>query len=329
MDLSIISKYRGELMGIGILEVMLLHYFTLQNIPVPGFVSPLVGLVYVQGFLFLSGFGLYYSYTNNSNCAQFFRKRFVNILIPYLLIALPYYTYFFLTNQQDLIPVYSSSIEHVNSILTYLGRISTLGYWYEGNFNGMWYLALTLLLYAVYPVAYKTFKNVALGGGKSLYLWLLIIAFTAFLYNIVGFISPRYCEVISLSLGNAYMFFVGMLFGKWSYYKENLDIDKLFVIGILCWIAPHFKSIMSMIIICYVLSKLPQTFNYITKILRWFGQYTLEIYVLHLTLMSLFIIYESKIQLSFNLQIFIAYSASLLLAVVVKRITERLKKILI
>ena len=134
-------------MGIGILEVMLLHYFTLNNAP--------------------SGFGLFYSFTKDSNIKRFYKKRFANVLIPYLIIAIPYYTYFFVTNRQDLVPVYSKSLEPISSLVTYLGRITTIGYWHEGNFNGMWYLSLTILLYLMYPAVHQLFRSLV-GGGKKL-----------------------------------------------------------------------------------------------------------------------------------------------------------------
>ena len=168
MDFSIISKYRGELMGVGILEVMLLHYYTLNNALIPGVASNLINLVFVQGFLFLSGFGIFYSFTKDSNTKRFYKKRFVNILVPYLIIAIPYYTFFFVTNQQDLVPIYSKSLEPTSSLFTYLGRITTIGYWYEGNYNGMWYLALTILLYLVYPVLHQLFRYL-MGGAKVLF----------------------------------------------------------------------------------------------------------------------------------------------------------------
>ena len=62
-DYSQISKYRDVLMGIGILGVMLSHYFRwsgLEGGPVALAFKPFIGLVYTEGFLFLSGFGLYY-----------------------------------------------------------------------------------------------------------------------------------------------------------------------------------------------------------------------------------------------------------------------------
>lgn len=169
MEFTVISKYRGELMGIGILNVMLLHFFTLNNMPTPKIASAIINLVFVQGFLFLSGFGLYYSFTKNGNVKSFYKRRFANVVIPYFVIALPYYTYFFLTGQQSLIPIYSESyFTSDNPFIVYLGRITTIGYWFEGNYNGMWYIALSLILYALFPIVYKAYRG-SLGGVRFNY----------------------------------------------------------------------------------------------------------------------------------------------------------------
>jgi peptidoglycan/LPS O-acetylase OafA/YrhL len=39
----------------------------------------------VEVFLFLSGMGLYFSYTKNKDTGAFLRKRFIRVLIPYLI----------------------------------------------------------------------------------------------------------------------------------------------------------------------------------------------------------------------------------------------------
>lgn len=321
MVFTILSKYRKELMGIGILEVLLLHFYTLQNMAVPGFVMNLIELVFVHGFLFLSGFGLFYSFTNDNNVKRFYKKRFITVMLPYLLFAIPYYTYFYISKQQHIIPIYSSTISlHSNELITYIGRITTLGYWIEGNYNGMWYLALTIVLYVLYPLLHKTFM--ILRGGVW---WLLVIIMLIKLYAFGRHFFPEYCEMVNFALTNVYMFFVGMLFGKWSYSKEILDIEKMVVLGVLCCFAPHFKSIMIMIIICFLLSKLPDSLNIVRKCLGWLGRYTLEIYVLHLSIIPLFALSNIASTLPYLGKIAIAYSLSIILAVATNIIKDRIK----
>ena len=61
-SLSLLSSYRGALMGVAIIWVMLYH---LGDIDV-SVISVIFGVGYggVDIFLFLSGFGLYFSFSN-------------------------------------------------------------------------------------------------------------------------------------------------------------------------------------------------------------------------------------------------------------------------
>ena len=62
---SVFSKFRQELMGIAILGVCLLHAFGWAGIGdsvISKVVSPFARIAFTDGFLFLSGFGLYYSF---------------------------------------------------------------------------------------------------------------------------------------------------------------------------------------------------------------------------------------------------------------------------
>lgn len=68
-----ISKYRAELMGLAILGVMWGHL--MNDTYQPSIFAQLARLVHTPGFLFLSGFGLYYSFSNNSDVHLFFKKR--------------------------------------------------------------------------------------------------------------------------------------------------------------------------------------------------------------------------------------------------------------
>lgn len=165
-DVSIVSKHRLELMGIAILQVLLMHLFSLNGLYVPLAIIWIINLVYVQGFLFLSGFSMYYSYTRDHNIRRFYLKRVNSLLLPYILMTLPYFLYMYLTGQQDLIPHYTPSVWESNSeVMTLLGHLTTISYWYEGEFNGMWYVALTLVLYFSYPLVYQLiFKS---SGGKN------------------------------------------------------------------------------------------------------------------------------------------------------------------
>lgn len=91
-DFSDLSHFRIELMGIGILGVMVAHTLAWMNISHSFLYYPLnlfSRLVFTEGFLFLSGFGLYYSLTKDNRLSNFYLKRFWRVFFPFLVITFP------------------------------------------------------------------------------------------------------------------------------------------------------------------------------------------------------------------------------------------------
>lgn len=156
MNISIISKYRQELMGLAIIQVVLLHCFTLGEYPIPSLIAKFISLFFVQGFLLLSGMSMYYSYVKAPYIKNFYKKRLKSLYIPYLLIVLPIYLIIYGLGCENQIPFYSEGGYMISSsLLSFLGKLTTISYWVEGNYNGMWYIASTVLLYLIFPFVYK------------------------------------------------------------------------------------------------------------------------------------------------------------------------------
>ena len=80
-----LSRYRGELMGAAMLFIVLFHvdlprydlYYGLRR----------CGNVGVDMFLFLSGIGLWYSWSKNTSLRQFFLNRYIRIYPAWLIVA--------------------------------------------------------------------------------------------------------------------------------------------------------------------------------------------------------------------------------------------------
>ena len=97
---SDISKYRGELFGIAIISVIILHYLgTLHSgetnrilYMFARFYNGAVGSVGVDIFVFLSGYGIFYSLCKKEPLSKFFQKRFQRVLFPYLVLGLFFWT---------------------------------------------------------------------------------------------------------------------------------------------------------------------------------------------------------------------------------------------
>ena len=127
-------------MGYAMVGVLIGHILVFGQIPSEGGVGVLSWLSYLihtSGFLFLSGFGVYYSLTKNSIAKSFYERRLWRFLLPFLIVAIPYFLLVTVANH--------------GSLWDYLGYISTAAFWIKGNYHGMWYIAVSLVLYTVTP----------------------------------------------------------------------------------------------------------------------------------------------------------------------------------
>lgn len=84
---------------------------------------------------------LYYSYSKNEDTKCFYIRRVRRLLIPFVIMSLWYFLYV------DII----SSFKPIE----FLGRITSIAFWFQGNYCGMWYVAISVLIYALFPILYK------------------------------------------------------------------------------------------------------------------------------------------------------------------------------
>lgn len=131
-----ISKYRAELMGFAILGVLVGHAISFSGCDMPVLDSIAHG-IHTPGFLFLSGFGLYYSLTKDSSALEFYKRRFWRFYFPFVLMVFPFLLRPILTGNFD--------------IWNFISQITTLNFWLYGNNNGMWYIAVSAVLYIITP----------------------------------------------------------------------------------------------------------------------------------------------------------------------------------
>ena len=147
------SSYRNELMGIAIIGVLVAHAIGLGEIQTSNMVTKIIAVIprlaFTQGFLFLSGFGLYYSFAKNSSIKEFYLRRVKRLMIPFFVLSSWYYIF------HDFIETFKP--------VDFLLHLSSLAFWFDGNYNGMWYIAMSVVLYALFPLCYKLILTN--GGG--------------------------------------------------------------------------------------------------------------------------------------------------------------------
>ena len=91
-------------MGIAILEVLIAHSFDWLNFP-NKFSHLASKMVFTQGFLLLSGLGLYYSYSKNQDIIRFYLRRIQRMWFPYMIkvlsITIPFFIIMYLIKNEN------------------------------------------------------------------------------------------------------------------------------------------------------------------------------------------------------------------------------------
>lgn len=258
----IISSFRTEIMGLAILLIMLFHLGVLP-----------FGECGVDIFLFLSGFSMYHSLSKNSNVVQFYKKRVLRILPAYFIVAMPYFAI------------------KASSMGDFLMKITNLGIVMYGVMDGWWFVTMILLCYLIAPIIYKMFDKLNVGGQFCIFITLLIVC--------IG-IGENF-ERIRIFIVRFPAFLLGMSLGfdkftskrSFVYFEIIVAVMLTVCFGILLlqnhdyWI--YRKSFYTLIVyplvlfISYMVGFLPVNGK---NSLAYLGQLTLELYLVHESLMK-------------------------------------------
>ena len=282
-------------MGFAILWIMLFHLRVPTDLAVIDFIRS-VGYGGVDIFLFLSGFGLYFSMSRkNFEIKKYYRSRFFRIVPEYWVVI----GIVFLA-QMDF---------SARAFYLLICKATTLGYWI-GYRDESWFISCILFLYAIYPIYFKLFKKYGIkasfhfiGAGFSL---MLIYALTCiFFYD-----SKNYGGFIILTYARIPIFFIGAIFGHWAKDGCNIKLTKrLKVIGLsaaiiasvalvffqtflfyalqTCSLA-YLPYIIITPVLCILLAKFFDKYKTVDKIFTVFGLMSLELYLCHIFIYKLF-----------------------------------------
>lgn len=315
-----ISQFRNILMGIAITEVLFVHLFNWLHFP-SAFVILSSKMVFTQGFLLLSGIGLYYSYVKNSDTVGFYCRRIKRMWLPYMLMALPF-VLIFMFLRDDI------------TIIKAIGWITSIGYFFPGEtqYCNMWYIAVSLLYYALFPLMFHfIFSNK--NGIWFRYALLIIVSISITIA--IYLYMPTYYHLVSIGLPKQTMFIVGIGIGYLCYRKMKVNLMVLIVTTLSLYLlfyslrhsnvlyaqyASMTEKLFTIPIICLVLFKIKPYVSYLFNCLQWMGKYTLEIYVLHLMIKHLLFLLD----VNGILMAFVSIISSIILAPYVNRITNNL-----
>lgn len=152
-EIKDITLFRSTAMGLSIIWIVLYHLgFEVKLLQIP----MRYGFTGVDIFMFMSGFGLFFSLSRDISLKKFFIKRFVRILPAYIFMGALFSIFFY----------------H-DDITTFLFRCSMLGYWHiGGNIYYEWFIPAICTLYIFFPLF---FKKVLCPFRRLRFLFLIIL----------------------------------------------------------------------------------------------------------------------------------------------------------
>ena len=233
-----------------------------------------MGRYIVALFFFLSGYGLYFQYSNNATYMEnFLKKRLVRIFIPFFVFIVIYV-------------IYRATLGEVVNVDFFLS------FWEDHSniiYNG-WFINSIIVLYVIFYISFKS-KDTKIAVFKLVFLTLVYIFWKA--YQDHG--DWEYVSIMAFLLG---------IF--WMKYRVSIDkfIEKKYFIflisfSILMYVFRHYEDIMkdigitnryvyygivgnlcTMVFVVYFLL-LTNKLNFSNKYLDFLGDISFEIYMIH------------------------------------------------
>ena len=295
MDLSKISQRRTEIMGFACLYVIAFHnIFDWPRLfhPLELFCSTGIG---VEVFMLLSGVGLYYSYSKTENPHGFYKKRYIRLLVPYTLIALPFF-------------IWNHVLGRGNVFLTFTNIAFPLN-----GAKSTWFIAAISVFYLIYPLIYKLQNYETKIAGRTLSDTTVTFLLCSIWFVILLLLkknTPKFYNNCEIALTRFIVFLLGCWLGK--YIKEGIKIpiavpflfiSIFFVYTYLFHVEVkipafwrrmiHVPLAFGGLFLFYYLSVLCDKLH-LQKIIAFFGKRSLEIYLSHVLLLKIYLYYFGR-----------------------------------
>ncbi len=166
--IALLSTYRTQLMGIATLMIIICHTYNTVELP------HIIRKIFVYGnlgvdiFLLLSGIGCYYSLRKRKDKFAFWHRRITRLLIPYLLITLPFAIFALAIGQEN--------------ILDFVWRMTAMEFWLYHK--GAWFVSLMIPLYLISPFLFHKKGTLQTNhqGGIAIVI-LISVLFTILSYH--------------------------------------------------------------------------------------------------------------------------------------------------
>lgn len=183
-----VIRYRNCWMGFSILWVMFTHsHFGMPNAFLT-FIKD-IGFISVDGFLFASGLGCYYSLSKNDDILEFLKRRFVKLAPAYYLVIIPFILYKWLVLKVPFAFVWGN--------LTFMQSITTYGTGFS------WYVTAIWIYYLLAPYMKKLIDR--LDWKQNFGVIALLLVFSVAFWN---------TNTLIIIVARIPVVYLGMMLGK-------------------------------------------------------------------------------------------------------------------
>lgn len=320
-NLNILSKYRAELMGVATLMIVLCHMPTNGVVMFPLAVRIIGSAGYgCDIFLFLSGMGMWNSMSSvrqkKQNIQSWYAKRYIRIIIPYLLIVIPV------------------CILNGNSFVEIL--IKATGFDFFVYKLSLWFVSCILVLYILTPLLDKFVC------GKHKWKWVSVLTGLCILFSYVDLGNDYHIGNLQFVVGRFPSYFIGYALAKDIKDGKPFSIHWLItaplILYIILYVFNHrygcnfnlfwLQGIPMMTIAAMILSK--KDLSVLNSILGFLGVISLESYATNVLVLPLMKNWSwSMVGIDMNPGNWTFYIIGTLICLLISTIVHRLSKILI
>ena len=178
MNIEKLLEKRDEIYGACAMWIILFHVFRKIGMPyLPVLTNVIsIGNAAVDIFLFFSGASLAIS-ANKNNYAEngwgeYYGRRFNRVIIPYILIAVPFYLWS---------GIFEQTGSFLRRMIIVIANISSANFWLRGV-QTTWFVFVFLLFYLMFPFLYQTIaKKESCRNGFLVLLSCIIAIITAYI----------------------------------------------------------------------------------------------------------------------------------------------------
>ena len=343
IPIRVISQNRTELMALAIILVILCHSTVPINGPFQWAFSAIRQFcqIGVDIFLFLSGLGVYFSLKKNNSVLEFCKKRAVRLFVPYIMVL----------SIWGFAQIFHNT---TGGIIGFIYSYSLITFFLRGDLSE-WYIAAITVLYLFSPWLVK-YVNKRQNGLRVLIFSVFVISLlffacaNCFSYTKYGKAFTIVNEVFIVRIP---MFLAGIFFGKMMHQEERkcVSIQKtafvlllgvvLFILNTIVfpgnklWFSQLYISRAIFGFVCIpLLLYAGYAFDAAKKntkfmgVVRYIGTITLELYLLHVKVLTYLDSLLPKSTLFSILSNILAVFISLVLAHLVNKAAKKCVQIL-